>query len=62
MSAPSKLAISQCGTSSTVRASAIKKTLHASEQDRPDVARRRLQWQQRQASVDPRRLIFIDET
>jgi transposase len=39
-----------------------KKTLHASEQDRPDVARRRLQWQQRQASVDPRRLIFIDET
>ena len=39
-----------------------KKTLHASEQDRPDVARRRLQWQQRQASVDPQRLIFIDET
>ena len=26
------------------RASASKKSLHASEQDRPDVARRRAQW------------------
>jgi transposase len=39
-----------------------KKALHASEQDRPNVARRRLQWQQRQDKVDPRRLVFIDET
>jgi transposase len=46
----------------TGRASALKKSLHASEQDRPNVARRRLQWQQRQASIDPRRLVFIDET
>ena len=34
----------------------------ASEQDRPDIARRRRQWRRRQASIDPRRLVFIDET
>ncbi len=34
----------------------------ASEQDRPDVARRRAQWMQRQGLIDPRRLVFIDET
>ncbi len=34
----------------------------ASEQDRPDVARRRRQWRQRQGSIDPARLVFIDET
>jgi transposase len=39
-----------------------KKSLHASEQDRPKVARRRLQWQQRQHAVDPKQLVFIDET
>jgi transposase len=39
-----------------------KKSLHASEQDRPKVARRRLQWQQRQHQIDPKRLVFIDET
>jgi transposase len=39
-----------------------KKSLHASEQDRPKVARRRLQWQQRQDKIDARRLVFIDET
>lgn len=42
--------------------SALKKTLHASEQDRPDVARRRRQWKQRQHTIDPKRLIFVDET
>jgi transposase len=36
--------------------------VHASEQDRPDVARRRLQWRTHQDRVDPRRLVFIDET
>ena len=40
----------------------FKKSLHASEQDRPDVARRRERWKARQATIDPRRLIFIDET
>jgi transposase len=51
-----------CGISSIAPASAIKKTLHASEQDRHDVARRREQWQRLQGKVDAKRLIFIDET
>src|SRR5436305_12958865 len=42
--------------------SALKKSLRASEQDRPDVARRRQQWKQRQDKIDPKRLVFIDET
>ena len=40
----------------------FKKTVFASEQDRPDVARKRERWKARQASVDPTRLVFIDET
>jgi len=40
----------------------FKKSLHASEQDRPDVARRRRQWKKYQGRLDPRRLVFIDET
>jgi transposase len=40
----------------------FKKSLHASEQDRPDVARRRRQWKARQATIGPARLVFIDET
>ena len=39
-----------------------KKTLFATEQDRPDVTRRRLQWRKYQARLDPARLVFIDET
>lgn len=42
--------------------SASKKTVLASEQDRVDVARKRVRWKARQASIDPRRLVFIDET
>lgn len=34
----------------------------ASEQDRPDVARKRSRWQKHQGRIDPRRLVFIDET
>ncbi len=34
----------------------------ASERDRPDVARRRLQWIAYQNRIDPSRLVFIDET
>jgi putative transposase len=34
----------------------------ASEQDRPDVARRRAQWRARQDRIEPARLVFIDET
>ena len=39
-----------------------KKTIHAAEQDRPDVAQRRAEWLLWQVGIDPRRLIFIDET
>jgi transposase len=34
----------------------------ASEQDRPDIARRRAWWKKYQGRIDPRRLVFIDET
>jgi transposase len=43
-------------------ASASKKTIHAAEQDRPDIARRRAWWKKYQARIDPSRLVFIDET
>ena len=34
----------------------------ASEQDRPDVVRKRTRWKAYQGRIDPRRLVFIDET
>jgi transposase len=43
------------------RRDAEKKTAHASEQDRPDVARRRRAWFAAQPDLDPERLVFIDE-
>ena len=39
-----------------------KKTAHASEQDRPDVLKRREDWSEDQLDLDPERLVFIDET
>lgn len=36
--------------------------MHASEQDRPDVARRREQWTKYRGRVSAERLVFIDET
>lgn len=42
--------------------SAIKKSLYASEQDRPDVARKRRFWKRHQGKIDASRLIFVDET
>jgi hypothetical protein len=42
--------------------SPLKKTLHASEQDRPDVKAAREAWRENQASLDPAHLVFIDET
>jgi transposase len=39
-----------------------KKTIHAAEQDRPDVARRRAAWKRIQPRINAKRLIFIDET
>ena len=34
----------------------------ASEQDRPDVKRHRARWRTYQGLIDPKRLVFIDET
>jgi transposase len=50
------------GASSIATASVSKKTLRASEQERPDVAAARAQWRAGQAALDPRRLVFVDET
>src|SRR4051794_11491638 len=47
---------------STISISPLKKSLHAEEQDRPDVAAARKAWRREQAKLDPRRLVFIDET
>jgi|TARA_B100000378_G_scaffold278699_1_gene282994 transposase len=44
------------------RAALQKKTLFAVEQLRPKIARRREQWKKYQGRLDPRRLVFIDET
>src|SRR3954468_7706196 len=44
------------------RPDAKKKTLHAAEQERPDVAAARAAWRQNQAGLRPGRLIFLDET
>jgi transposase len=51
-----------CGVSSIVTGSALKKTLHAAEQDREDVKAAREEWREKQPSIDPRQLVFIDET
>lgn len=40
----------------------FKKSLHAAEQSRPDVAEARERWKASQASLDPTRLVFVDET
>jgi hypothetical protein len=60
--AASRSIIDRCGTSSTPKGLASKKTVVASERDRPDIARRRVQWTNRQSQIDPERLVFIDET
>ena len=39
-----------------------KKTAHASEQERPDILKRREDWFEGQLDLDPERLVFIDET
>jgi len=45
-----------------VKAYGSKKTLLALERARSDIAHRRRRWLSWQASLDPRRLVFIDET
>jgi transposase len=39
-----------------------KKTLHAAEQNRPDIVVDRAAWKILQAGIDPHRLVFLDET
>jgi transposase len=39
-----------------------KKTVHAAEQDRPDVKLARAVWRTDQPGLDPQRLVFVDET
>ena len=50
------------GGSSIATTSRSKKTSHASEQDRPDVAAERAAWKASQPEIDIHRLVFIDET
>ncbi len=40
----------------------FKKTIHPTEQNRPDVARKRTRWKAHQGRIDASRLVFIDET
>lgn len=42
--------------------SAKKKSLHAAEQDRPDVKVRRNDWREKTVHMDLRRLVFLDES
>ena len=39
-----------------------KKSSRAAEQDRPEIALARADWRATQASIDPERLVFVDET
>src|SRR5436305_307930 len=41
---------------------ALKKSLCASEQDRPDVAARRQAWPEHMYALDPAHLVFLDES
>jgi transposase len=50
------------GDSSPRRRSPLKKIARAAEQDRPDIAAERRRWQEDQKQLDPKRLVFIDET
>ena len=50
------------GCSCGARGCGSKKTLFALEQARSDIARRRQRWRSWQTGLDPRRLIFIDES
>src|SRR5205823_4479701 len=54
----------RCRAGSSAMAIASKKTLLASEQDRPDIKRAREEWTARQPRMrlEPHRLVFVDET
>ena len=40
----------------------LRKSLHAAEQARKDVAKARLEWREQQPKLTPSRLVFIDES
>ena len=46
----------------TTWVTALKKTLRASEQGRPDIAAKRRRWRNWQTWLRPERLVFVDET
>jgi transposase len=50
------------GASSPRRRSPLKKIVRAAEQDRPDIAAERQCFRDGQKQLDPKRLVFIDET
>jgi transposase len=50
------------GASSPRRRSPLKKIVSAAEQDRPDIAAERQCFRDGQKQLDPKRLVFIDET
>ena len=50
------------GDAEATGAVAQKKTRHAAEQERPDVAAARREWRVRQPALNPEKLVFIDET
>src|SRR4249919_394269 len=58
----SRLERARSGASMIVTRSRSKKTLHAAEQDRPDVAAARAALKAEQPSLKAPRLVFIDET
>jgi transposase len=39
-----------------------KKTLHADQQDRPDVQKKRCSFRRKVKQIEPQRLVFVDET
>ncbi len=51
-----------CAACRTLELSRKKKTLIASEQDRPDVVEQREAWRASQELIDPAKVVFIDET
>src|SRR4029078_11729097 len=55
-------ALHHCRHAASAGAVAKKKSLRASEQDRPDVARHRSRWRVWQRYMDADRFVFIDET
>src|SRR5258707_12316335 len=48
--------------SSTASTGPLKKSVRAAEQDRPDVAAARKALRKEQLNLDPKQLVFIDET